>query len=163
MWLASQTTLLMQKRSDKKDTFPSRWDVSCAGHMSGLDGSIESAVRELEEELGLSVDEASMATAFVCTIPAEAVGETASHGRFLCREYQDLYVLRLDEVLSAPSGTSATAAALEQLKLGAGEVAGVALRDVDEVFAAWEAGDDELVPRPPHYRMAMMGALRGMA
>lgn len=70
VWLASSSTLLMQMRSDKKDTFPSRWDVSCAGHMSGNDGSLETAVRELEEELGLCIDEAAMTSAFVCTIPA---------------------------------------------------------------------------------------------
>ena len=163
VWLASSSMLLMQMRSDKKDTFPSRWDVSCAGHMSGNDGSLETAVRELEEELGLSIDEAAMASAFVCTIPAEAVGETASHGRFLCREYQDLYVLPLSAVLGVPAASGSLTVALEQLTLGAGEVAGVSLRDVNEIFAAWDADDEAYVPRPPHYRRAMMTALRGMS
>ena len=47
--------VLLQKRSENKDSFPGSYDISSAGHIpSGVD-FLESALRELEEELGIPV------------------------------------------------------------------------------------------------------------
>lgn len=46
--------VLLQKRSDNKDSYPGCYDISSAGHISAGDGVMESALREFEEELGLS-------------------------------------------------------------------------------------------------------------
>src|ERR1051325_10905569 len=46
--------IVLQKRSDLKETWPGLWDVSVAGHYSAGEG-IEGGVREMREELGLSV------------------------------------------------------------------------------------------------------------
>ena len=45
--------VLLQKRSQNKDSFPGRYDTSSAGHIQAGDGVLESAVRELGEELGI--------------------------------------------------------------------------------------------------------------
>lgn len=45
--------ILMQKRSEKK-TYPGRYGSSSSGHVMAGDGYEESALRELEEELGIS-------------------------------------------------------------------------------------------------------------
>ena len=45
--------ILMQKRSDDKDSFPGCFDTSSAGHIRAGDEPEESAVRELAEELGI--------------------------------------------------------------------------------------------------------------
>lgn len=37
--------VLMQQRSENKDSNPSKWDVSAAGHVSSGQTSIESAIR----------------------------------------------------------------------------------------------------------------------
>ena len=47
--------VLLQKRSDHKDSHPGCYDISSAGHISAGDEIMESALRELWEELGLSV------------------------------------------------------------------------------------------------------------
>ena len=46
--------VLLQKRSESKDTFPSLYDTSSAGHLNAGE-AIEDGVRELKEELGLTV------------------------------------------------------------------------------------------------------------
>ena len=47
------TEVLLQKRSQNKDSFPGCYDISSAGHMpAGVDW-LPSALRELEEELGI--------------------------------------------------------------------------------------------------------------
>ena len=48
--------VLLQKRSDNKDSFPGCYDTSSAGHIpAGVDFE-DSALRELREELGLTAD-----------------------------------------------------------------------------------------------------------
>ena len=48
--------VLLQKRSDDKDSFPGCYDISSAGHIPAGNGFEESAVRELREELGVEAD-----------------------------------------------------------------------------------------------------------
>ena len=45
--------VLLQKRSSTKDSNPGCWDLSAAGHIDAGDEKLESAVRELSEELGI--------------------------------------------------------------------------------------------------------------
>ncbi len=49
--------LFLQKRSRLKDKHPGVWDSSAAGHLNAGEGYQETAVRELEEELGIVSDE----------------------------------------------------------------------------------------------------------
>lgn len=49
--------ILLQKRSNEKDSFPGCYDISSAGHIPAGDGYLESAQRELKEELGVDVSQ----------------------------------------------------------------------------------------------------------
>lgn len=59
VWLWRRTDdgfeILLQKRSDDKDSFPGCYDISSAGHIPAGCDYLTSAVRELKEELGLDV------------------------------------------------------------------------------------------------------------
>ena len=60
MWIVRKNQksgydVLLQKRSACKDSNPGCYDISSAGHVGAGDDSLESAVREMSEELGLSV------------------------------------------------------------------------------------------------------------
>lgn len=46
--------VLMQKRAMNKEPFPGMFDTSSAGHIQAGDEPLESALRELHEELGIS-------------------------------------------------------------------------------------------------------------
>ena len=52
--------ILLQKRSEQKDSFPGCYDISSAGHIPAGDNYGQSAVRELKEELGIVVRESEL-------------------------------------------------------------------------------------------------------
>lgn len=53
----SRIEILLQKRCDTKDSFPGCYDISSAGHIPAGDDFKISAVRELQEELGVNATE----------------------------------------------------------------------------------------------------------
>ncbi len=52
--------VLLQKRSAEKESFPSMYDTSSAGHIQAGDDPLESAQRELHEELGIKAKEGDL-------------------------------------------------------------------------------------------------------
>ena len=56
VWIAreknGQLQILLQKRSEEKDSHPGCYDISSAGHIPAGEDFISSALRELKEELG---------------------------------------------------------------------------------------------------------------
>ena len=50
---AGRAQVLLQKRSAEKDSFPGQYDTPAAGHIQAGDEPLESALRELGEELGI--------------------------------------------------------------------------------------------------------------
>lgn len=49
----SRGEMLIQKRQDTKDRYPGCWDVSAGGFAGSGEDSVDCALRELSEELGL--------------------------------------------------------------------------------------------------------------
>lgn len=47
--------ILIQKRKETKDIFPNLWDVSVAGHVAVNEKPIDAAIREIKEEIGVSI------------------------------------------------------------------------------------------------------------
>ncbi|MEA1786876.1 NUDIX domain-containing protein [Arenibacter sp. GZD96] len=52
--------ILVQKRAKTKDTFPSLWDVSVAGHIAAGESAPKAALREVKEEIGLTILETDL-------------------------------------------------------------------------------------------------------
>ena len=56
--------VLLQKRSRNKDSFPGSYDISSAGHIPSRVDFLDSALRELEEELGIRAKAEELIYAF---------------------------------------------------------------------------------------------------
>lgn len=81
--------VLLQKRSAEKDSFPGCLDTSSAGHIQAGDEPLASALRELNEELGIAAqpDELAYAGYFVNRY------EEVFHGEvFRDNEYANVFV-----------------------------------------------------------------------
>lgn len=52
--------ILLQKRSPNKLSFPNLWDVSVAGHISAGEKPTTSALREIKEEIGITVKDTDL-------------------------------------------------------------------------------------------------------
>lgn len=55
----TQGQVLLQKRSRFKDTSPLKWTTSCSGHVDSGESYDTAALRELGEEIGISVPDLS--------------------------------------------------------------------------------------------------------
>lgn len=65
VWIVRQNEknkyeLLLQKRSAEKDAYPGCYDISSAGHLPAGQDFLPSAIRELDEELGIKAREDQM-------------------------------------------------------------------------------------------------------
>jgi len=57
VWITNtKGEVLLQKRASNKDTFPNLWDVSVAGHLTFGDTPLKAALREVQEEIGITLD-----------------------------------------------------------------------------------------------------------
>jgi isopentenyl-diphosphate delta-isomerase len=79
--------LLLQKRAGSKRTWPNKLDVSAAGHINLGEEPIAAALRETQEELGLTFTEKDLRLISVvrCNMPVENTGiiENEFHWMYL--------------------------------------------------------------------------------
>lgn len=65
VWIINnKQEVLIQKRTETKDSWPGLWDISSAGHISAGDDSLTTALKELEEELGIHLQKEQLELIF---------------------------------------------------------------------------------------------------
>jgi isopentenyldiphosphate isomerase len=79
--------ILLQKRAATKDSHPGLWDVSAAGHITPGEVPVQSALREMKEELGLSV-----AAEDLYFIDKRKITLISQKGSFIDREFTSIYI-----------------------------------------------------------------------
>ena len=85
--------VLLQKRAANKDSFPGKYDTSSAGHILAGDEPVESAIRELSEELGIEAKPSDLT--FIGTFPIKYDKEF--HGKmFRDNEIAFVYIYSKD-------------------------------------------------------------------
>ncbi|MBQ9198024.1 MAG: NUDIX domain-containing protein [Clostridia bacterium] len=127
VWIVKQTAgkteILLQKRSEEKDSFPGMYDTSSAGHIPAGDEPLASALRELREELGVTAQADDLQYAGTFRIQYEKV--------FHDRLFRDNEVTRV-YVYTKPAAA---------FTLQESEVSEVRWFDLDEVWNEICAGD----------------------
>lgn len=90
IWIINNNKeILLQKRSSNKSTFPNLWAVSVSGHVQAGESSMDTVIREIKEELGLSVTPEKCKYLF--TLKRENVFENCIN-----RVFDDVYILVLN-------------------------------------------------------------------
>lgn len=120
-----RTEVLLQKRSEEKESFPGMFDTSSAGHIPAGEEPIPSALRELEEELGIKATPAQLHYAGTFRIKYEKVFHG---GLFRDNEVTRVYVYRKPVDLNS-------------LSLQESEVSEVRWFDLEEVWNEIQSGD----------------------
>jgi len=117
--------ILLQRRCHEKESFPDCFDTSSAGHIQAGDEPLESAIRELKEELGLtaSPEELKFAGTFRNHYEREFYGKP-----FRDNEVTFVYVLERDVEKA-------------DLRLQAEEVSDAAWFDFEEVYREKQNGN----------------------
>lgn len=92
---SSEPSLLLQKRSLNKQTFPGLWDVSVAGHVSAGESIIKGAIREVKEEIGLDLKEVDLTP-----IDIRKNTNRFSNGVIDC-EFQHVFLAKLETEASS--------------------------------------------------------------
>lgn len=82
--------VLLQKRSEQKATNPNMWTTATSGHLSAGDTSIEGAIRELSEEIGLQVNEDELKYLF--TVKESGVNDN-NEKHIIENEITDVYLI----------------------------------------------------------------------
>ncbi len=86
--------ILLQKRCMAKDSFPGCYDISSAGHIPAGDDYVTSALRELKEELGVTVRPEDLID---CGLHHCLNVDEVFHGEpFIDRQVSRIYLLWLD-------------------------------------------------------------------
>ena len=115
--------ILLQKRSDNKDSFPGMYDTSSAGHVPAGEEPLPSALRELQEELGITASPEELLEIGSFHIQCEMM----FHGRpFRDNEFAKVYVC------SHPA---------ERFTLQESEVSEVRWFNLEEVWQEIRSGD----------------------
>lgn len=140
VWIINQNgEILLQKRSKEKENHPGMWDVSCAGHLSAGDSSVEGALRELDEELGIKAERDDLQ--FLATIKVRGGG-----AKYCNNEFTDVYILKISR-------------RVEDLKLQQEEVDAVKFVTADELKTMIQERDPRLVQHDLEYGI-LIGALK---
>jgi isopentenyldiphosphate isomerase len=134
VWLlTSSNQVLLQRRSRSKENNPGKWDVSVAGHLSAGEGSVQAALRETREEIGLILQADDLRYQF--TVTQEQV---LNNGTYIDREFHDVYFVKQNVDVAT-------------LSFDDGEVDEVRPVGLRELRRWLEEARPDLVPHPNEY------------
>ena len=119
--------ILIQQRSDTKEKYPGKWDLSVAGHISSNEDSLMTILKETTEELGLKVKKEDFE--FITTFKRQ---EKFS-GTFIENEIFSFYILKIPHLK------------LSDINLQVSEVKNIKFVNIDEFKQMIEKS--ELAPK----------------
>lgn len=140
VWIVTPSGfVLLQRRSLAKENFPGLWDVSAAGHLSFGETSVQAAIRETREELGLEISAGELRHIATTTESWRLNDET-----YLDNEIHEVFLVRKD-------------VRPDELVLQIGEVDQAVLMHLDTFRRHVENRDPSLVPHWEEYDRVIEG------
>jgi isopentenyldiphosphate isomerase len=102
IWIVTDSNeILFQRRGKNAEIDSGKWDISCAGHISAGSDNVNTALLELNEELGLIISDTELE--FISTLKKN---KTYKKG-YIDKEFIDVYLIRknitLNDILPNPS------------------------------------------------------------
>lgn len=92
----SNNEILMQQRSANKIRCANMWDISVAGHISSGQDSLSAAVREINEEIGISLSDDVCVKDFKYMFSYRE--DEKLNEDYYDRQYCDFYILRKNDL-----------------------------------------------------------------
>ncbi len=159
--------LMVQRRSARKDTWPDRYDATVGGHYRAGE-TLTETMREIEEEIGVSPDLASLRP-----LGVRVCANETEHG-IIDREIQEVFLLRDDRPLQDFRPNPAELSALVRFPLAAllpflagesSEVHGLSIAPGSALAELVTAHCEDFIPTVDRYflrvAIAALAVLRG--
>ena len=132
VWIVNdKNQILLQRRGLDKDFFPGTWDASIGGHIGAGDNSLNSAIREGEEELGIKIEPEQLEYLFTNK-------ESTSYRNIKVNEFLDIYLMRTDIDIN-------------DIIIQKEELLDAKYVDIDEFLRMVETKDESLFPHVNEY------------
>ena len=142
IWIFNnRNEVLIQKRAANKDTFPNLWDVSVAGHISAGEKPIVSAIREVKEEIGLSIEQENL----------HYIGTSKKR----IQHYKDLIDFELHHIYMCKFDFD-----INSLKIQEEEVAEVNLISIQNLIKLVHSNESNFVPHGKSYFKMVFDAIQ---
>jgi isopentenyldiphosphate isomerase len=142
IWIINENNqILIQKRAADKDTFPNLWDISVAGHISAGELPINAAIREVEEEVGISIKKNQLQYIGAST------KKIIHKPDFIDYELHHIYICRLNFNIS-------------ELKIQKEEVSEIKLISLNKLILAVELNNPNFVPHGKTYYDIVFSAIK---
>ncbi len=138
VWIVnSQKEVLLQLRSQQKKYYPNHWDISVAGHISSGESMVQGALREVQEEIGLSLKVRDLK--LIGHLKDKSVQNQKT---YFDNEFSDIFLVKLDLDLN-------------QLHLQKEELARVQWISIDKLKQWIATKKSDLVPHLQEYSILL--------
>lgn len=126
-----QNQVLLQKRSLIKDSFPGLWEISCSGHVDRGETPQQAAIREIQEELGLSITPEQLQKIAVVN-----ESNILKNGTYINNEIRSIYIIKLQDppIIYEPQ-----------------EISDIKWVSLDQLHELYQTNHPDMVPHPVVY------------
>lgn len=130
--IISDNKILLQKRNSTKKVYPNLWSLFVKGHVQAGETSIEASIREINEEIGITIKENELT--YLYTIKEE----TNNQG-YMENIFYDTYILRKK-------------IKLDDIVIQEDEVSEVKYMDINDVYNSIQNNSESFVPNKEDYK-----------
>ncbi len=138
VWIInSKKEILLQHRDKSSMEYPNMWDVSAGGHITAGDTSLDTAINEVKEELGLDINSSDVKLVKILTKK-----DVSKNGNYIDNSFEDIYITRKD-------------LEIDSLKMQEGEVQNLKWFSFSEFDEMVKSRNTELVPHFEEYEFVL--------